>query len=563
MSQSSGGSGNHLRVVGALAGVGSGECIKFYLIGQLVTSRIAQVSPSSTPPLPDHFVLDDRSRSVMGMPKALNQTRLQCSPPGTYRGALDCLLQTVRNEVSLQRPSGRPHLRHVAFFIAFPAHTQVRPRAVQGRHPSRRRLGRHRLCPVGLAAQLPPISTPSRNDGGRAGDGHAKADTVCTRRRRAFLATPMELLKVKLQLQLQNNPADRQFKGPVDCARKIAHAHGVRGLWAALPASLIYRSHFFWMFGSFEVRTYFTTSSSVAREPLNSDCALARMSTGHANFLSGGLASLVYWVMAIPTDNVKKYVPHRLLLPPASHSRDRRCESERRAPNPTDPTVIPSDLHHALSTPPHLRTAPGASTSILFAAADTTTTTILPPLSRTPTPTTRTRLPKTRSAESPSESLAAGAIDLETFQQILDLDEDDTHDFSKGMVWAYFSQAASTFVDMDSALCVLPPLSLPVSYRAHAHAHSANEDLSALSTLGHFLKGSSAALGVAKVQASCTQIQHFGQRRDEDEGVDLDDGQALEAIRVALGRVKVEYAVAERWLRTWYREHGGDEAPPP
>lgn len=42
-------------------------------------------------------------------------------------------------------------------------------------------------------------------------------------------------------------------------------------------------------------------------------------------------------------------------------------------------------------------------------------------------------------------------IDIETFNQILDLDEDETHDFSFGMTEAYFSQASTTFTDMDEA----------------------------------------------------------------------------------------------------------------
>jgi osomolarity two-component system phosphorelay intermediate protein YPD1 len=41
---------------------------------------------------------------------------------------------------------------------------------------------------------------------------------------------------------------------------------------------------------------------------------------------------------------------------------------------------------------------------------------------------------------------------METFQQILDLDEDGTREFSRGMAWAYFSQVSSTFDDMDRAL---------------------------------------------------------------------------------------------------------------
>ena len=46
-------------------------------------------------------------------------------------------------------------------------------------------------------------------------------------------------------------------------------------------------------------------------------------------------------------------------------------------------------------------------------------------------------------------------IDMDTFRQILDLDEDDTHEFSAGMAWAYFDQAATTFTEMEAALYVM------------------------------------------------------------------------------------------------------------
>jgi hypothetical protein len=46
-------------------------------------------------------------------------------------------------------------------------------------------------------------------------------------------------------------------------------------------------------------------------------------------------------------------------------------------------------------------------------------------------------------------------IDLDTFTQILELDEgDETHDFSRGMTYAYFAQAADTLKEMDEALYV-------------------------------------------------------------------------------------------------------------
>ncbi|PCH40317.1 hypothetical protein WOLCODRAFT_67973, partial [Wolfiporia cocos MD-104 SS10] len=163
-----------------------------------------------------------------------------------------------------------------------------------------------------------------------------------------------------------------------------------------------------------------------------------------------------------------------------------------------------------------------------------------PPTSPPTTPMPRTircvpaprRLPI---AAHPAQADASDTIDMETFHQILDLDEDDTHDFSKGMAWAYFTQASTTFVEMDEAYT--------------------KKDLAKLSSLGHFLKGSSAALGVARVQASCEQIQHFGQLRDEAAGTDLDARAALARIGPLLTRVKHEYATAEAWLKKWYRDN--------
>lgn len=89
-------------------------------------------------------------------------------------------------------------------------------------------------------------------------------------------------------------------------------------------------------------------------------------------------------------------------------------------------------------------------------------------------------------------------------------------------------------------------------------SHSAAKDLPKLSSLGHFLKGSSAALGVAKVQASCEQVQHYGDLRDEELKKDLTPVEALAKIDVTLKRVKVEYAEAEKWLKSYYKE----ENPP-
>ena len=85
-------------------------------------------------------------------------------------------------------------------------------------------------------------------------------------------------------------------------------------------------------------------------------------------------------------------------------------------------------------------------------------------------------------------------------------------------------------------------------------ANSAERDLHQLSQLGHFLKGSSATLGLTKVKDSCEKIQHYGAHKDQTGCIDEpDDDTCLNAIRRTLVKVKTEYADAERILKRFYQ----------
>ena len=43
-------------------------------------------------------------------------------------------------------------------------------------------------------------------------------------------------------------------------------------------------------------------------------------------------------------------------------------------------------------------------------------------------------------------------IDMNTFDQLLDMDDEEDHEFSYSIVLNYFEQAEQTFTDMDDAL---------------------------------------------------------------------------------------------------------------
>jgi osomolarity two-component system phosphorelay intermediate protein YPD1 len=74
-----------------------------------------------------------------------------------------------------------------------------------------------------------------------------------------------------------------------------------------------------------------------------------------------------------------------------------------------------------------------------------------------------------------------------------------------------------------------------------------------LSSLGHFLKGSSAALGVSKVQSLCEDIQNYGNLR---EGTAIiTEAEAVAKITKAIAHAREEYKEAKKWLNTFYQTY--------
>ncbi|KAG0700430.1 signal transduction histidine kinase [Suillus ampliporus] len=113
-------------------------------------------------------------------------------------------------------------------------------------------------------------------------------------------------------------------------------------------------------------------------------------------------------------------------------------------------------------------------------------------------------------------------IDMEVFDQIVELDDGD-YSFVSAMVTEYLQQVKTTFKDMDKAM--------------------ETKDLKQISQLGHFLKGSSAALGVKRVSATCEKIQNTAK------GIPTE--KTLEEVTSLLKRVKEESDAAKRWLQEY------------
>ncbi|KAI9707831.1 MAG: hypothetical protein M1820_004436 [Bogoriella megaspora] len=128
------------------------------------------------------------------------------------------------------------------------------------------------------------------------------------------------------------------------------------------------------------------------------------------------------------------------------------------------------------------------------------------------------------------------SIDTTTFEQVLEMDDDeDEREFSKSIVYDFFVQAESTFQKMDKYI--------------------QERDLAQLSSLGHFLKGSSATLGLTKVKDSCEKIQHYGAHKDETgTREEPDDDICLRNLEKTITQAKQEFHEVERKLRNFYHD---------
>ncbi|GAA5930084.1 Ypd1p [Sporobolomyces koalae] len=126
-------------------------------------------------------------------------------------------------------------------------------------------------------------------------------------------------------------------------------------------------------------------------------------------------------------------------------------------------------------------------------------------------------------------------VDMEVFGQLLEIDDDETHEFSKTLAFDYISQAETTFHEIEEALTA--------------------KDLDALSRKGHFLKGSSAALGLQRVQHSCEAMQHIGKRKSSSgDGPEVSEDEALKRCKALLKRLRKEQEEAKEWLEAFYKE---------
>lgn len=231
------------------------------------------------------------TKLAVGHPFDTVKVRLQCSPPGTYRSPLDCVMQIARREslLSLYKGATPPALGW-AFADSV---------LMGSLHTYRLTLSRWYGYGEGTGRRLPTSLHAL------AGLGAGWTNS--------FVMTPIELIKARLQMQLQRTSISipsrhhgaaaagktvikTEFAGPLDCVMQTVRHSGVLGLWHSLGATLIFRSHFAVMFGGYDFfQRQFESLNGTPYE----------LSSGMATFLSGGCAAEFFWLTGMPADTVK------------------------------------------------------------------------------------------------------------------------------------------------------------------------------------------------------------------------------------------------------------------
>jgi solute carrier family 25 (mitochondrial carnitine/acylcarnitine transporter), member 20/29 len=264
-------------------------------VGQDV-HQITQLRPGAIPmpdasPIPKHEnykgfvagVFSGIAKLGVGHPFDTIKVRLQTSQSTQFKGPLDCLLQTIRKEgvAGLYKGATPPLLGWMAM-----------DSVMLGSLTFYRRLLRDNV--FSNPSFRPNASLVQLENGPLPSFGHGIAG-ILAGATVSFIAAPVEHIKARLQIQYGALKSERLYSGPIDCTRKIYLAHGIPGLWHGLSATLIFRSFFFFWWGSYDVFT------RLFREKTN-------LSTPSINFWAGGLSAQVFWLTSYPSDVVKQRI---------------------------------------------------------------------------------------------------------------------------------------------------------------------------------------------------------------------------------------------------------------
>ncbi|KAK4122415.1 mitochondrial carrier [Parathielavia appendiculata] len=218
------------------------------------------------------------AKLAVGHPFDTIKVRLQTTTSTRFSGPLACLTQTLRNEglVGLYKGATPPLVGWMFMDSVMLGSLSV----------YRRLLHENLFNPPWHPLHDPTTPLPAHGHGLA---GILAGATV------SFVAAPVEHVKARLQIQYAAKKSERLYSGPVDCVRKVWRHHGIGGVYHGLQATLLFRSFFFFWWGSYDLFSRWMRQHTSLSAPA-------------INFWAGGLSAQVFWVFSYPSDVVKQRI---------------------------------------------------------------------------------------------------------------------------------------------------------------------------------------------------------------------------------------------------------------
>ncbi|RKP13262.1 mitochondrial carrier, partial [Piptocephalis cylindrospora] len=215
---------------------------------------------------------------VAGHPLDTIKTRLQL--PGThFRGAIDCVTQTVRQEglLALYKGMGTPFVGISAVnALLFASYSRLK--AIQVPEGS---LGTLALYQIALAG---------------AGAGAINS----------ILVSPVELVKVRLQAQYSHRTTSARYTGPIDCVKNIFRESGwrrgiFRGFHITVLREIPGNAGFYAGFEGMK--------RALSRTKGTGEAGASTLGPASLVF-SGACGGISYWTACYPLDVIKSHAQH-------------------------------------------------------------------------------------------------------------------------------------------------------------------------------------------------------------------------------------------------------------
>lgn len=131
----------------------------------------------------------------------------------------------------------------------------------------------------------------------------------------------------------------------------------------------------------------------------------------------------------------------------------------------------------------------------------------------------------------------SGLIEWSVFSELVAMDEDE-EGFSKSLFQTFVDQVLETFKEIDENL--------------------KTKNFDKISGLGHYLKGSAAALGLEKISSQCERIQNYGHKVNfdnfklKDNNDQKDDEFWIKLIEDALNKARDGFAKSRKVLNNYF-----------